>query len=82
MAFLLTALIGAAIGAALGGLVGLIVRTSDKAWAFISSPGRGMAVGAVAGLVLAIYFASPSGWDKGYVALLTAETFDKTVGGD
>lgn len=81
MGFLLTVLIGAAIGAALGGLVGLLVRTSDKAWAFIKTPRRGVAFGAVAGFVLAFYFASPSGWDKGNVALLTAETFDETIGG-
>ncbi len=82
LGFVLTALIGAAIGAALGGLVGLLMRTSDKAWAFISTPGRGVAVGAVAGLVLAIYFAAPSGWHEGNVVALTAETFDETLGGD
>jgi thioredoxin 1 len=82
MGFLLTAVIGTAIGAALGGLVGLLVRTSDKAWAFISTPRRGIAVGAVAGLVLAIYFATPTGWHKGNVTALTVETFDETIGGD
>jgi thioredoxin 1 len=79
MSLLITVLIGAAIGGVLGGLVGLLVRTSDKAWAFIKTPRRGAAVGAVAGVVFAIYFGGPSGWCNGKVLPLTAENFDATI---
>lgn len=79
---LLRWVIGAGVGAALGGLVGVLVRSSDKAWAFISTPGRGAFFGAVVGLVFVIYFGAPIGWRpeaQSHVVPLTAETFDETV---
>jgi thioredoxin 1 len=79
---LLPPLIGAAIGTGLGALAGLLVRSSDKAWAFIRSPVRGAIFGLVFGAVFGVYFGAPSGWTKDNVPVLTAETFDKTIGGD
>ena len=76
--------IGAAIGAAIGGLLGLLVKTSDKAWAFISTPGRGAVFGAIIGLVFARYFFVPYGWrdpEDSNVVALTAETFDAAIAG-
>ena len=85
MARLLTLVIGAAIGAALGGVLGVLVKSPDKAWAFIRTPGRGAVLGGVVGLAFAVYFSAPAGWrpdEESNVVPLTAETFDETIAGD
>jgi thioredoxin 1 len=82
MARLLTLVIGAAIGAALGGVLGVLVKSPDKAWAFIRTPGRGAVLGGVVGLAFAWYFGAPAGWRpdaESNVVPLTAETFDETL---
>jgi thioredoxin 1 len=84
VAAVLKVLIGAAIGAGIGGLVGLLVRSSDKAWAFIKTPGRGAFFGAVVGVFFAFYFGGPFGWreaEQSQVVSLTADTFDEAVAG-
>jgi len=82
MKVLLPTLIGAAIGAGLGALAGLLARASDKAWAFISSPGRGAIFGLVVGVIFAVYFSTPSGWTKGNVPELATESFNEAIDGD
>ena len=82
MARLLTLVIGAAIGAALGGVLGVLVKSRDRAWAFIRTPGRGAVLGGVAGFAFAWYFGVPLGWrpnEASNVVPLTAETFDETL---
>jgi thioredoxin 1 len=82
--WIIGAAIGAAIGTAIGALVRFAAKVSDKAWAFISTPGRGAVLGAVVGVVFANYFGGPSGWrpaEQSNVVALTAETFDAAVAG-
>ncbi len=82
MARLLTLVIGAAIGAALGGVLGVLVKSRDRAWAFIRTPGRGAVLGGVVGFVFAWYFGMPMGWrpdEESTVVPLTAETFDEAL---
>lgn len=87
---MVTVMIGAAVGAVLGGLAGLLVRLSAKSrhgrteWAFVGSPGRGAILGAVVGIVFALYFSGPYGWrpeDQSNVVVLTNETFDPALDG-
>jgi thiol-disulfide isomerase/thioredoxin len=82
--WIIGAAIGAALGAAIGALVRFAAKSSDKAWAFIRTPGRGALLGAVVGVVFANYFGGPSGWrpeGQSNVVALTAETFDAAVAG-
>ena len=85
MGLVLRLVIGVGFGAALGGLVGVLVRSSSRAAAFISTPGRGAFFGAVVGLVFALYIARPIGWrpeGESHVLRPSAETFEETVAGE
>ncbi|MBN1918922.1 MAG: thioredoxin family protein [Verrucomicrobia bacterium] len=83
-----TVLIGAAIGTGVGALAGLLVQLSAKnrqgrtQWAFVGSPGRGAILGAVVGIVFALYFGGPYGWRpeaQSSVVVLTSEAFDSAL---